>query len=112
MRSLHALNTLSHSTPSSHSSPAASSSPAVLQASARAHVGVRTSKLLPTLEAMFPLCTDVHGTVALLSMVSELHPSGGFLTGASTQEESLCLRTTLYASLHDSFYRLPECRAV
>lgn len=33
-------------------------------------------------------------------MASELRPGGGFLTGANSQEESLCMRKTLYASLH------------
>jgi uncharacterized protein (TIGR02452 family) len=41
-------------------------------------------------------------------MASPLRPGGGVLTGAGSQEEYLCARTTLYASLHESFYRLPE----
>ncbi|KAJ7710375.1 hypothetical protein B0H17DRAFT_1190127 [Mycena rosella] len=104
-------------------------------ASARARAGVRTSKLLrdpppspihrgpqqpptirvvaaDTLQAAFPLCTDGRGAVALLSMASKLRPGGGFFSGASAQEESLCLRRTLYAGLHDSFYILPEREAV
>ena len=46
--------------------------------------------------------------VAVLSMASPLRPGGGVLTGATSQEESLCMRTTLYPSLRDEFYRLPE----
>ncbi|KAJ6591082.1 hypothetical protein DFH09DRAFT_1419900 [Mycena vulgaris] len=108
--------------------------PAVLQASARARAGVRASTLLrdpqpitspaststsatpptirvvagDTLAVAFPLCTDGGARVAVLSMASELRPGGGFLAGASAQEESLCLRSTLYAGLRDAFYRLPE----
>ncbi len=46
--------------------------------------------------------------VAVLSMASPLRPGGGVLTGATSQEESLCSRTTLYPSLREEFYRLPE----
>lgn len=45
---------------------------------------------------------------AILNMASPLRPGGGVLTGATSQEEFLCLRTTLYPSLKDEFYRLPE----
>ncbi|KAJ7678430.1 hypothetical protein B0H14DRAFT_3064445 [Mycena olivaceomarginata] len=109
--------------------------PEVVQASARARSGVRSSKVLrdlkpisnpqirtkigptlpkitvvegDTLEVAYPMCVDGGGSVAVLSMASELRPGGGFLTGANSQEESLCMRTTLYASLQESFYRLPE----
>ncbi|KAK3356599.1 hypothetical protein B0T25DRAFT_537040 [Lasiosphaeria hispida] len=50
--------------------------------------------------------------VVILNMASTLSPGGGFLNGASSQEESLCMRTTLLPSLRDSFYRLPELGAV
>ncbi|KAF2087820.1 hypothetical protein K490DRAFT_73328 [Saccharata proteae CBS 121410] len=50
--------------------------------------------------------------VAVLNMASPLRPGGGFFDGATSQEERLCMRTTLYPSLHDSFYRLPEVGAV
>jgi uncharacterized protein (TIGR02452 family) len=46
--------------------------------------------------------------VCILSMGSPLRPGGGVLTGATSQEEFLCARTTLLASLKDSYYRLPE----
>ncbi|KAJ7654768.1 hypothetical protein B0H17DRAFT_1207059 [Mycena rosella] len=107
-------------------SPAVSSSPAVLQASAHTQVGVSISKLLhdpapvpihhglqqPPIIWVITADTQGRGTITLLSMASELRPSDEFVTGASMQEESLCLRTTLYASLHDPFYRLPERGAV
>ena len=50
--------------------------------------------------------------VAILNMASPLSPGGGFLNGATSQEESLCMRTTLLPSLRDAFYRLPEVAAV
>jgi uncharacterized protein (TIGR02452 family) len=46
--------------------------------------------------------------VGILNMGSVLLPGGGFLNGASSQEETLCMRTTLLPSLSDGFYRLPE----
>lgn len=50
--------------------------------------------------------------VAVLNMASPLRPGGGVLTGATSQEESLCARTTLYPSLRESFYRLPDVGGV
>lgn len=52
------------------------------------------------------------GRVAILNMASPLRPGGGILTGATSQEEFLCLRTTLYPCLSESFYRLPEVGGV
>ncbi|KAJ9145117.1 TIGR02452 family protein [Pleurostoma richardsiae] len=50
--------------------------------------------------------------VAVLNMASPLSPGGGFLNGAGSQEESLCMRTTLLPSLRDEYYRLPELGTV
>ncbi|PKS04883.1 hypothetical protein jhhlp_008247 [Lomentospora prolificans] len=50
--------------------------------------------------------------IAILNMASPLRPGGGVLSGATSQEESLCRRTTLYPSLREEFYRLPEFGAV
>lgn len=50
--------------------------------------------------------------VAILSMCSPLSPGGGFLNGATSQEEYLCMRTTLLVALRDDFYRLPELGCV
>lgn len=48
------------------------------------------------------------GSVAILNMASPLRPGGGVLNGATSQEESLCVRTTLLPSLKEEWYRLPE----
>ena len=50
--------------------------------------------------------------VAILNMASALRPGGGFLEGANSQEEFLCARSTVYPSLWDSFYRLPEVSGI
>jgi uncharacterized protein (TIGR02452 family) len=50
--------------------------------------------------------------VAILNMASPLRPGGGVLTGATSQEENLCGRTTLYPSLREEFYRLPDVGGV
>lgn len=50
--------------------------------------------------------------VAVLSMASPLRPGGGVLTGATSQEESLCVRSTLYPSLREEFYRLPPLGSI
>jgi len=113
--------------------------PAVLQASSRARAGVQAVQLLrdeqpisatahhqslsspvirvvaeDTLQAAYDLSRAVgpQAKVTVLSMASELRPGGGFLSGANSQEESLCMRTTLYASLREQFYRLPELGCV
>jgi uncharacterized protein (TIGR02452 family) len=50
--------------------------------------------------------------VGVLNMASMLAPGGGFLNGASGQEASLCMNTTLLPSLSDEFYPLPEVSAI
>jgi uncharacterized protein (TIGR02452 family) len=50
--------------------------------------------------------------VVVLNMASPIRPGGGFLDGANSQEEFLCARTSLYPSLWDSFYRLPDVGGV
>jgi hypothetical protein len=54
--------------------------------------------------------TQIRPNVAVLNMASPIRPGGGFLDGANSQEEFLCARTTLFPSLWDSFYRLPDSR--
>ncbi|KAI2641317.1 hypothetical protein GGS21DRAFT_504153 [Xylaria nigripes] len=56
--------------------------------------------------------SDTKTKVGILNMASPLEPGGGFLKGATSQEESLCMRTTLLPGLRDEFYRLPELGVV
>ena len=46
--------------------------------------------------------------ISVLNMASFLRPGGGVINGAIAQEESLCLRSTLYTALDEKFYRLPK----
>ena len=112
--------------------------PAILTSDARARRGVQASKLLvnlpPFLKPSPPNASiaynlrilqidtisaarELHlsapsAKMAILNMASPLRPGGGVLTGATSQEEFLCTRTTLLPSLKDKFYRLPELGAV
>lgn len=56
--------------------------------------------------------TQTRPNVVVLNMASPMRPGGGFLDGANSQEEFLCARTSLYPSLWDSFYRLPDVGGV
>jgi uncharacterized protein (TIGR02452 family) len=106
--------------------------PSLLTSSPRARAGVTGAHLLrdlpsatgtvsqtskPTIRVIesdtFDAAQALHtsypsGRIAVLSIASPLRPGGGVLTGATSQEESLCMRSTLFPSLRDEFYRLPE----
>ncbi|ROT38008.1 hypothetical protein SODALDRAFT_278423 [Sodiomyces alkalinus F11] len=75
-----------------------------------------TTNNKPTQESSSPSSSpfDPHHAhhVAILNMASPLTPGGGFLNGATSQEESLCMRTTLLPSLRDHYYRLPDLGAI
>lgn len=111
----------SHGKKKNNSSVAAQSSPI----SASAHVKKRIIRIVTTdtLTAAhmltFPLqyqTTQATGlkhpkkspNVCVLNMASPLRPGGGVLTGATSQEEFLCARTTLLPSLREELYRLPD----
>ena len=65
-----------------------------------------TMRQMDTLEAA-RLLRQSHpdARIAVLNMASPLQPGGGVLRGARAQEESLCMRTTLYPSLKPEWYR-------
>ena len=112
--------------------------PTILSSDARARRGVQSSTLLVNLppllkpsppNALFTYNIRISQTdtisaahelhlsapnarIAILNMASPLRSGGGVLTGASSQEEFLCSRSTLLPSLKDEFYRLPELGAV
>ncbi|KAF5489166.1 hypothetical protein CGCS363_v011943 [Colletotrichum siamense] len=71
-------------------------------------------RVADTLTAAHSLISDRpgEGRVAILNMASPLTPGGGFINGAGSQEESLCMRCTLLPSLKDEWYRLPELGAI
>lgn len=53
-----------------------------------------------------------HKPVAVLNLASERSAGGGWQNGALAQEEALCYRSSLYLSLHKSYYPLPSLSAI
>jgi uncharacterized protein (TIGR02452 family) len=52
------------------------------------------------------------GRVAVLNMASYAHPGGGWLKGASAQEEALCYRSSLSLSLHKRYYPFRQLQGI
>jgi uncharacterized protein (TIGR02452 family) len=59
-----------------------------------------------------PDFTGSNRPVAVLNLASERSPGGGWQNGALAQEECLCYRSSLYLSLHKSYYPLPSLSAI
>jgi len=70
------------------------------------HTITITIRPLDTLEAARAIHDeDSKAHIAVLNMASPLQPGGGVVRGAKAQEESLCMRSTLYPSLRPEWYR-------
>lgn len=75
-------------------------------------LAIRVTDTLTAAHALLAGPGNTTKKVAILNMASPLSPGGGFLNGATSQEEFLCMRTTLLPALRDEFYRLPEVGCV
>ncbi|EGS22084.1 uncharacterized protein CTHT_0039700 [Thermochaetoides thermophila DSM 1495] len=68
----------------------------------------KESEILTQLQTHASLPDQLNATtaprVAVLNMASEFSPGGGWLKGSTAQEEALCYRSTLAASLHKNMY--------
>lgn len=73
---------------------------------------IRAVDTLTTARGLLSNPSNTIDKVAILNMASPLSPGGGFLNGATSHEEALCMRTTLLPALRDEFYRLPEVGCV
>ncbi|KAK7735572.1 hypothetical protein SLS53_007486 [Cytospora paraplurivora] len=73
---------------------------------------IRSCDTLTAAHSLLASPANTTRKVAILNMASPLSPGGGFINGATSQEEYLCMRTTLLPSLRDEFYRLPEIGCV
>ncbi|KAJ4990721.1 DUF2263 domain-containing protein [Stagonosporopsis vannaccii] len=69
----------------------------------------------PAPQPLSPTTTTSHSVpqpVLVLNLASERHAGGGWQTGAMAQEEALCYRSSLYLSLHKSYYPLPSLSCI
>ncbi|KAK8151861.1 hypothetical protein BKA80DRAFT_211765 [Phyllosticta citrichinensis] len=76
------------------------------------HIRLQAAETLEAATLLASSPTAKQSRMAVLNMASPLRPGGGLFNGATSQEESLCMRTTLYPSLQEAFYRLPEVGAI
>lgn len=83
-----------------------------LEVSTGPRLAIRVADTLTAARSILSSVGNNDKKVAILSMASPLSPGGGFLNGATSQEEFLCMRTTLLPALRDEFYRLPEVGGV
>ncbi|OJJ35398.1 hypothetical protein ASPWEDRAFT_40593 [Aspergillus wentii DTO 134E9] len=77
---------------------------------AKPHITVRNQDTFTAAETI--LKNNASARTAVLNMASEKNPGGGWLNGALAQEEALCLRSTLAATLYKRYYPLPVYGAV
>lgn len=73
---------------------------------------IRATDTLTAARSLLSSTSNLTHKVAVLNMASPLSPGGGFVNGATSQEEFLCMCTTLLPALRDEFYRLPEVGCV
>ncbi|KAI5800084.1 hypothetical protein EDC01DRAFT_777202 [Geopyxis carbonaria] len=65
-----------------------------------------------TLDCAATLLAAAPAPVCVLNMANRRLPGGGWLEGATAQEEQLCLRSTLARTLDPALYPLPRVSAV
>jgi uncharacterized protein (TIGR02452 family) len=64
------------------------------------------------IDAPSTIADRVPKPVVVLNLASERSAGGGWQKGALAQEEALCYRSSLYLSLHKSYYPLPSLSAI
>lgn len=66
----------------------------------------------PTVRKSYDSKAEAERPPCVLNMASEKNPGGGWLSGARAQEETLCRRSTLSATLSRPFYPMPSRGAI
>jgi uncharacterized protein (TIGR02452 family) len=72
----------------------------------------QTSTTKISTDAPQPTPTRPRKPVTVLNLASERSAGGGWQDGALAQEEALCYRSSLYLSLHKSYYPIPSLSAI